>query len=236
MPVKAMCVVVMLAVATRALVATAQAQPSFQFESVVTLDDMQRFVRSNFPLGADRASLRRSFVEQGKGTLKMHPTQTGVEKYLYDINLCGYYVWRWNISADFDSSGKLLQAYVNGEPVHAAGTPKKDSKIATIAQPGKTAGIFKIERPRPEAIKGEKRLGAIVADADGNLRTIDDQILMGAGPTRADPANLGTMKKYEVEPWRSIFDIDNADRVVPYAGDCNKADAVMDAQARSRSR
>ena len=197
---------------------------------------MQRFVRSNFPLGADRASLRKAFVEQGKATLKTHPTQIGVEKYLYDINLCSYYVWRWNISADYDSSGKLLQAYVNGEPVHAAGTPKKDSKIATIAQPGKTAGIFRTERLRPEASKGEKQLGAIVADADSNLRTIDDQILMGAGPTRADPANLGTMKAYEVEPWRSIFDIDDADRIVPYAGDCTKADAVMDARTRLRNR
>jgi hypothetical protein len=233
---RAVFVFVVLAAAGTALVASAQAQPSFQFESVVTLDDMQRFVRSNFPLGADRASLRKAFVEQGKATLKTHPTQIGVEKYLYDINLCSYYVWRWNISADYDSSGKLLQAYVNGEPVHAAGTPKKDSKIATIAQPGKTAGIFRTERLRPEASKGEKHLGAIVADADSNLRTIDDQILMGAGPTRADPANLGTMRTYEVEPWRSIFDIDDADRIDPYAGDCTKADAVMDARTRLRNR
>ena len=121
---KAIFVFLMLASASPAMVASAHGQSSFQFESVTTLDDMQRFMRSNFPLGADRASLRKSFIEQGKATLKTHPTQIGVEKYLYDINLCSYYVWRWNISADFDSSGKLLQAYVNGEPVHAAGDRK----------------------------------------------------------------------------------------------------------------
>lgn len=48
---------------------------------------------------------------------------------------------------------------------------------------------------------------------------------MGAGPTRANPVNMGAMIVYEVEPWRSIFDFDPADRIVPYAGDCAEVDA-----------
>ena len=182
---------------------------------------MRHLIESNYPAGSPREALRRAFVEQGGATLRPHPTQHGVEKYIYDINLCSYYVWRWNISADFDLRGLLVQAYVNGEPVFPTGPQKKDAKDLK----GGHQSIYKVKRPRPEASKGENQLAYIVIDADSDLSTIDDQLAMGGGPTRVDPANMGTLHMYSnVEPWRSIFDKDDADRIVAYSGDCKEAD------------
>jgi hypothetical protein len=87
------------------------------------------------------------------------------------------------------------------------------------------ASIFKMRRPRPEATKGENELVFLLLDADSNLKTIDDQVLSGTGPSRSDQANLGPAHGYvNVEPWRSIFDFDDAGRVAPYSGDCAGAD------------
>ena len=106
----------MLLLAANSPASSADPPKSFQYEAFVDLDDMRHFLESQFPPGSARAGLRKSFVDDGKGTLVIHPTQAGVEKYVYDINLCRYYVWRWNISADYDASGHLLQSYLNGEP------------------------------------------------------------------------------------------------------------------------
>jgi hypothetical protein len=204
----------------------------FQFESVHSIDDMRKIIEADFPIGTPRALLRQRFVDEGAGTQKLHPSQAGTEKYVYDINLCRYYVWRWNISADFDASEHLLQAYVNGEPVFAAGKQKKDEQA--LAKSGKPS-IFRAVRPRPEATLGEKELVFLLLDADGDPATIDDQVLIGAGPTRADPLNMGSMHAYSnVEPWRSIFDADKAKRIVDYPGDCSKADQFY-AQQRAAS-
>ncbi len=205
------------------LPAKAQTPQSFRFESFETLENMQQFIEQRFPLGSSRDSMRRTFVNDGKATLKLHPTQDGVEKYIYDINLCGYYIWRWNISADFDNNGRLVQAYLNGNPVLRDGRPKRDFRLK--ATPGKKETIYRVQRPRPEATKGEKSLGFLLYDLDSDPKTIDDQSLIGAGPSRANPINMGRMLAYEVEPWRSIFDLDNADRIVSYTGDCAEADA-----------
>jgi hypothetical protein len=190
----------------------------FQYESFIDLDDMRHFLESQYPLGSSRAALRKTFVDDGKGTLVIHPTQFGVEKYIYDINLCRYYVWRWNISADYDAAGHLLQSYVNGEPIFPSGTPKKDGRV--LGSSGH-ASIYKVKRPRPEADLGEKELAFIVIDADSNLKTIDDQVLTGGGPTQASIATPGRLHMYsDVEPWRSIFDFDPANHIAPYPGDC----------------
>jgi hypothetical protein len=187
---------------------------------------MRHFLEIQYPLGSSRLAVRKTFVEDGKGTLVIHPTQAGVEKYIYDINLCRYYIWRWNISADYDASGRLLQSYVNGEPIFSSGTPKKDGRI--LGNSGH-ASIFHVKRPRPEADLGEKELAFIVIDADSNLKSIDDQVLSGGGPSRASIATPGRLHMYsDVEPWRSIFDFDPADHIAPYPGDC----AVDVARAR----
>jgi hypothetical protein len=201
---------------------------TFQFESIASIDDMRKAIETDFPLGSPRSSIRKHFVAEGSATQITHPTQAGVEKYIYDINLCSYYIWRWNISADYDTNGHLQQAYVNGEPVFASGNQKKDSQA--LAKSGK-ASILKVIRPRPEATKGEKELVYFLLDADGDPKTIDDQVLNGAGPTRADPLNMGTMHIYtNVEPWRSIFDLDNSTRIVAFQGDCRKADDLYSHQ------
>lgn len=213
----------------------ASAELSFKFESVQTLDDMSSLIRAKFPLGTSRANLRRAFVEEGNATLKVRAGDPGVEKYLYDIDLCHYYVWRWNISADYDASDRLRQAYVNGNIVFANGNPKK--VVSKVAEKGKKASIYRMQRPRPEAYKGESSLGFLLFDRDSNLRTSNDQALIGAGPSRADPINMGKLVTYtDVDPWRSIFDLDAADRIVPYRGDCNEVDKLMQAQKERRKR
>jgi hypothetical protein len=203
--------------------AFAQAPSAFHFEAVGSLDDMRHLIEARFPAGSPRDAVRRAFVEQGGATLKRHPTQANVEKYIYDINLCSYYVWRWNISADFDADSHLLQAYVNGEPVFATGPQKKDIKDFKTGH----HSIYKMTRLRPEASKGERQLAYILIDADSDLTTIDDQLAVGAGPTRADPAHMGALHAYgKVDPWRSIFDKDDAARIVAYSGDCKEADEL----------
>jgi hypothetical protein len=205
------------------------AAPPFKFESVVSLDDMTALIRSRFPLGTPGAQLRHTFVEEGQATLKRRMGDAGVEKYIYDINLCSYYVWRWNISADYDAGGLLRQAYVNGNIVHPDGTPKR--VIAKVAEDGKKSSLSRLKRPRPQAFKGERELDYLLFDRDSDPSTTDDQMAMGAGPTRADPTNMGRLFVYsEVDPWRSIFDADAADQIVPYDGDCKAVEKVMEAR------
>ena len=202
----------------------AEPPPPFRYEDVVSLDDMKALIRREDPVGTPRQAVRAAFVDQGGGTLKLHPTRLGVEKYLYDINLCRYYVWRWNISADYNSGGRLQQMYVNGEPALPDGPALLPPPKPV---PGGKGQILVIAKPRPEADKGENRLVAEVFVFAGG-----EQRLIGAGPSRADPADLGRLHVYTTEPWRSIFDTDAADRIAPYAGDCAAADA---AQARAKA-
>lgn len=208
-------------------VAVAAAEPDFTFESMDGLGEMHAFIQANLPVGTERQSLRNAFVESGGATLKQHPTKVGVEKYIYDINLCGYYVWRWNISADYDAAGKAKQVYVNGEPALADGETEVFDPQAT-KRPGTKESIVKAARARPEATKGESSLAYLLYDLDSDPATIDDQQLIGAGPTRADPLNMGKLHAYRgVDPWRSIFDSDEARAIAPYSGDCAEVDAAM---------
>jgi hypothetical protein len=209
------------------------AESTFTFESVVTLDDMSTLVREKFPLGTSRANVRRTFVEAGHATLKPKAGDSSVEKYIYDIDLCHYYIWRWNISADYDASDQLRQAYINGDIVFPNGNPKK--VISKVAEEGKTASISMVIRPRPEAYKGESLLSFLLFDTDSDPRTTDDQALIGGGPSRADPMNMGKLIAYtDVDPWRSIFDFDVADRIVPYQVDCNEVDRLMKTQKEAQ--
>ena len=189
---------------------------NFDFGKFVTLDDVRQWILPNLPRGSSQKAVRAAFVGQGKATLKQHPNLKGTEKYLYDINLCRLYVWRWNISADYDKAKKLQQIYVNGFAVFPDG-PVAKPVVPDPANPN-VGKISKMERARPEADLGETALAYIMYDRDANPATVDDQSLIGMGPGRADPANMGNAVNYEeVEPWRSIFDTDPADFVAPYA-------------------
>jgi hypothetical protein len=206
-------------VATLSGSAFAESSSPFDFASIVTVDDMQRFVAEHFPPGTERAALRKTFVTEGKATLVPYPGRTDVEKYIYDINLCRLYIWRWNVSADYDAAGRLVAAFVNGKAVVPGDTPATNGKANAPA--GEQTKLLQVQRPRPEADKGETSLGFILWDGDGIVQTIDDQKLMGAGPSRADPTDMGIMVVYsEVEPWRSIFDPDPARMIAPYSGPC----------------
>lgn len=192
---------------------------AFEFESVPDVDAMHRFIKANFDVGETAEALRETFVLRGGATMIRHPTLNGVEKYIYDIDLCGFYIWRWNISADYDAQGRLLQAYVNGKTALPDGTPQKtrDAYAAENADPG----IFDMYRPRPEAYRGENRLRFLMFDHDGDLDTITDQVLIGSGPSRPDPTHMGQLIVYtDIDPWRSIFDIDAAARIAPYSAAC----------------
>lgn len=210
--------VLVLTLAALAGHAKADELPRFRFESVRTLEEMHQFVRTTFRTGSAKLQLRRLFVEQGDATMIEHPTVANVEKYIYDINLCDVYIWRWNISADFGDGGDLRQIYVNGEAMlddsaQDALAPKPDKN-----DPSTT--VYKGSRPRPEAFRGESTLSFILLDADGDLTTTYDQMLAGGGPSRADPNDLGKMHASVVIPWRSIFDSDEARTIVPFEGQC----------------
>lgn len=197
------------------------------FHDIVSLGDMRQLVSERFQPGTPRQALQDAFVTQGGATLIQHPSFPHIEKYLYDINLCHYYVWRWNISADFDEQDRAAQVYVNGEPVFETGQADRlIPKVEGDEESEERVKIFTGQRPRPEAHKGESSLGYVLMDKDGDLSTEDDQQLIGAGPSRADPLNLGSMRAYTAAPWRSIFDHDAADRISDYEGDCAAADAA----------
>ena len=202
-----------------AMQATSAAAAPFRFEAEVSYDDMKTFVARMFSTNSTRDQVRTVFVEQGGGTLIAHPRKADIEKYIYDINLCSYYVWRWNISANYGRDGKLVQIYINGTP-----------QLGGAAEPAlpKKGPFYMITRPRPQAYKGEKELKAVVADRDGAPKTTDDMdILTGVGPTRADPLDMGHAVNEPGVVWRSIFDFDDAKFIAPYPGDCGAVDAKL---------
>jgi len=217
--------IILVVLAIVLLAPPAPAAERFQFDRIRTVKDMQEFIEKNLPLGTTRAEVQKVFVLQGRGSLRNHPSQKGVEKYLYDINLCHYYVFRWNISADYDEQEKLKQAYVNGLPVFLAGAPGRVLDINAAGTRGNTK-LARMWREWPQADKGAKRVSYMMVDLDGDMNTIDDQSLVGVGASQADPADLGYLVAYnDIEPWRSIFDRDLADDVYDYKGDCRAADA-----------
>ncbi len=190
----------------------AMAAPAFSFESVIAYNDMRNWVGSRFQLGSDRDDLRKVFVEEGKATQVSRPGRDGSEKYIYDINLCGFYIFRWNISADYDDGGKLLQAYVNGLPVFMAGK----AKLEPAGLGGKTV-YDSASRERPHVKKGKKRVTFTRLDVDGDIETLDDQFATGHGPSRADPFFLDANVSYNnVEVWRSIYDADDTGTIADY--------------------
>lgn len=211
------------------LTTSARAEVSFSFERYPSLDAMRIYIEKELPLGTARESLRKAFVEQGKATLKENPARPGVEKYIYDIDICGRYVFRWNISADYDEAGKLKQAYVNGRFVFMEGTPPRTLKFFETG--GKLKRV-QTDRPRPQMTGKRNFIRYRMFDTDGNMETTDDRMAEGEGPPAAELYSLSKMVFYrDVELWRSIFDPDDADKVVPYAG-CKgppPRDALFDA-------
>lgn len=207
---------------------------SFEFEKISDLSAMTSYIQSNLPLGTSRENMQKTFVQEGGATLIAHPQNSLLEKYIYDINLCSWYVWRWNISALYDQSGKLQQAYMNGEHVFAAG-PQIKSFAKKENKDGKMS-ITKVMTPRPAASKGESQLASIVYDEDGDLKTLEDQELMGAGPSRVDPLNMGKMHVYKINSiWGSIFDHDKAKSIASYQGNCEAVDKAMEQAKASAS-
>ncbi|MDE1153016.1 MAG: hypothetical protein PW788_10815 [Micavibrio sp.] len=201
---------------------TAAAPAPFKFENYKTLDLMRDFIERTYPLGTPRAALRAAFVAQGGGKLYINPARAEIEKYVYDINLCDLYIWRWNISADFDEAGNLAQAYVNGRRVFMAG---RAARYAHYESGG--GGFAKMTggtRPMPEATRGPKQIVFMIYDGDGDLKTVADQFATGFGHAAADPTRLQEAANYnDVELWRSIFSLDGADAIAPFAGACNTA-------------
>ncbi len=190
----------------------AMAAPAFRFESVLAYNDMRNWIGSQFKLGSDRDDLRKVFVEEGKATQVIRPGRDTTEKYIYDINLCGFYIFRWNISADYDDNGKLLQAYVNGLPVFMAGKAKLEP-----AGLGAKTVYDSASRERPQVKKGKKRITFSRLDVDGDFETLDDQFATGHGPSRADPFFLDANVMYQnVEVWRSIYDADDTGTIADY--------------------
>lgn len=190
---------------------TAPGALPFDFMDITTISEMETYLKAKFPLGTTRDDVRKVLVGEGKATLLAHPRAYGVEKYLYDVNLCYYYMFRWNISADYDTDGKLLRMYLNGNELYGAQDPIMDTALQDKVNTYVKQRIIRVRRPRPEAYKGEGDIRGLIYDRDGDMGTADDQKAITAGPSRADPLDMGTEVIYkDVLPWRSILDHDNA--------------------------
>jgi len=196
-----------------------EAFASFRFETILSLDQMRSYLQKQFPLGTSKSDVQDHLVVQGKARMYLHPDQPNVEKYVYDINLCKLYVWRWNISANYNSTGTLTQIFMNGEIVHSAGDAPRAHE--DVKKSGDRAQILKMKRPRPEARLGKSMLVFLAYAVDGEKTEDYDLFIIGAGPSRADPSNLGKVHVYtNVELWRSIFDKDPAWAVRPSPKSC----------------
>lgn len=183
----------------------------FDFMDIKTISEMETYLKAKFPLGTAREDVRKVLVKEGKATLLQHPRHYGVEKYLYDVNLCYYYMFRWNISADYDKDGKLLRMYLNGNELYGAQDPIIATALKDKVDTYVKQRINRVRRARPEAYKGEGDIRGLIYDRDGDMGTADDQKAIVAGPTRADPTDMGDMIVYtDVLPWRSILDHDDA--------------------------
>jgi hypothetical protein len=195
----------------------------FRFENVPSLEAMHDVVKESLPRsGQKRAAVRRVFVEEGGATLQVNGRWKTVEKYTYNINLCRLYVWRWNISANFNRAGYLTQIFVNGERVYEDGDIQWTSKMA--ATTGGTRDIKAMRKPRPQADLGESSLAFLALGVDTRGFVTGDEFVTGAGPTRADPTNLGTIHVYtDIERWRTIFDEEEDEPIHDYAGQCPAA-------------
>ena len=90
----------------------AVAKAAFEFEKYQSLDDMRAFLAS-VDLGTPRDAVRTLFVAEGHAALHEHPEQPNIEKYVYDINLCSVYIWRWNISANYAKRNFLNPIFLN---------------------------------------------------------------------------------------------------------------------------
>lgn len=206
------------------LMLSAQAHAAdFRFESYPRLDDMREFIIAKLPLGTPREEVRKTFVENGKATIITHPTHKQTEKYLYDIDICGAYLWRWNISADFDDGGKLAQAYINGNPVHMSGAPDPLS----IGYEALRIGALKSKKiTRP----GAEKFSAItysLQDSDRDFATTSDQTVSGPGYRAAMPYTFSEFYYYKnVFPWRSIFDEDASTKVTKHTQCADKKSSL----------
>lgn len=192
---------------------------TFRFEDRASLDEMHGYIAANMPLGSRREDLRRAFVSEGGAALQVHPTRGTSEKYTYNINLCRIHIWRWNISATYDQGGALTQVFINGEAVHSRGDPPRTPEDTgrDLDQAVIKMGV----KPRPQADRGESSITFFLFDTDPASDDIDDEFTAGAGPTRADPANLGRIHAYtDVERWRSIFDDEGDEPLANHPGHC----------------
>lgn len=195
---------------------------SFRFENYPSLDAMREFIIAKFPPGTKRDAMRKAFVTEGKATIITHPARKLTEKYIYDIDLCGAFMWRWNISADFGEDGKLAQAYINGKPVHMAG---EDDPLVARREFGK----WRKSEARKVTRYGDKaaEISYFLQDTDGDLATPEDQAVSGPGFRAADPALLYEPYYYkDVFPWRSVFDMDSATFIAEHP-DCADPKAKM---------
>lgn len=176
----------------------------FRFEAYPGLEDMRAHLQTAAPVGAPRESIQAMLVGGGRATLHRHPDRPDVEKYVYTINLCRLYVWEWNISADYSPAGRLVEIYVNGEPVHSQANVVDPESVT--AAPGAEQSIWRGIKRRPEADRGESEIVFAAYDRDGSTDTITDQLVIVGGPSRADPRSFGMLHAYSAERWRSIVD------------------------------
>lgn len=207
-----------LIVSTFLLTSFSAVAAEIDFLAIKSLSEMKSALKREFPVGTPAGKVRSILVSEGGAKRFAHPEFPRVEKYLFDINLCRVYIWRWNVSADYDEKDHLVGLYLNGEVV--VGDRAGTKGVRPISNPNAAQAIIAGKRARPQADRGERSLAYIALDRDTSSRQINDLVVVGTGPSRADPRNLGTAHTYsEVALWRSIFDGDTSP-IAAYPGKC----------------
>ena len=205
----------------------ARAAEPFTFEAHPDIADIQAYIQNNLPVGTSRSVVRSIFVDQGGATVIFRPGIKSSEKYLYDIDMCHYYLFHWNISMDYDSKDNLRQAYIQGEPVFLDQPNDGDSHHT---DPAIKVNILELVRARPQAYKGDNYIYAQVIDWNpADAGDYDKDVFVG-GPTRASFPDAGHVHVYRSKLWRLIVDESSAAKTVEYQADCKS----IDAQAEGR--
>ncbi len=211
-----------LALAMNVALSLAAHAEGFRFENVTSLEAMRDFIMQNLPRGTRRSVVRRTFVDEGSATFQLHPSpkrERYHEKYTYNINLCRLYVWRWNISANFNHGKRLNQIFVNGEALFPNSEPQWTSK--TASKTGLPREIEATSKPRPQADLGVSSVSFVLLRVDPHTSFLPKEFAIGVGPARADPNGLRAIHIYpDVERWRSIFDAEKDEPVHDYTGQC----------------
>ena len=100
---------------------SARAAEPFDFQNYKDPLELAAYLRQTLPVGTSKESAERTLVTEGQATAYPMPFDPQTIVYLYDVNLCDKYVWRWNVNAKYDATGILEDLYLYDQNIHDPG-------------------------------------------------------------------------------------------------------------------